>query len=319
MDDSRLLRAAHAHVMRLATIAPAAVAVAAITGLAACGGSAPPSDAQPGTRPTPAAPSQTTVVPAPATVPAPSTRTPGTPAPSASPTSVPPASPSPGPSRPNPGSPGITGWLAGKDWTYIPTTRRVVALTFDAGANADAVPSILATLRREGVPATFFLTGNFVRDFPAAARSIATAGFRIGDHTITHPYLTQLSDTAVQHEITGGAQQIISVTGQNPAPLFRFPYGDADARTIAIANRAGFVPIRWTADTLGWEGTAGHISAPVVVSRVLAAARPGEIVLMHVGSNPDDHTTFDADALPQVISGLRALGYSFVTLDALTG
>jgi peptidoglycan/xylan/chitin deacetylase (PgdA/CDA1 family) len=56
-----------------------------------------------------------------------------------------------------------------------------------------------------------------------------------------------------------------------------------------------------------------------VVSRVLAAARPGEIVLMHVGSNPDDHTTFDADALAQVISGLRARGYSFVTLDALTG
>jgi peptidoglycan/xylan/chitin deacetylase (PgdA/CDA1 family) len=195
----------------------------------------------------------------------------------------------------------------------------VVALTFDAGANADAVPSILATLRRDGVPATFFLTGNFVRDFPAAARSIAAAGFRIGDHTITHPYLTQLSDSAVEHEITGAAQQIISVTGQNPAPLFRFPYGDADARTIAIANRAGFVPVRWTLDTLGWEGTAGHISASVVVSRVLAAARPGEIVLMHVGSNPDDHTTFDADSLPQVISGLRALGYSFVTLDALTG
>jgi peptidoglycan/xylan/chitin deacetylase (PgdA/CDA1 family) len=195
----------------------------------------------------------------------------------------------------------------------------VVALTFDAGANADAVPSILATLRRHGVPATFFLTGNFVRDFPAAARSIAAAGFRIGSHTITHPYLTQFSDTAVQREIAGGAQQIISVTGKNPAPLFRFPYGDADARIIAIANRAGYVPVRWTVDTLGWEGTAGHISASVVVSRVLAAARPGEIVLMHVGSNPDDHTTFDADALPQVISGLRARGYAFVTLDALTG
>jgi peptidoglycan/xylan/chitin deacetylase (PgdA/CDA1 family) len=205
------------------------------------------------------------------------------------------------------------------DWTYIPTTRRVVALTFDAGANANAVPSILATLRREGVAATFFLTGNFVRDFPAAARSIAGAGFRIGDHTITHPYLTQLSDSAVQREIVGGAQQIISVIGKNPAPLFRFPYGDSDTRTIAIANRAGYVPVRWTVDTLGWEGTAGHISASVGVSRVLAAARPGEIVLMHVGSNPDDHTTFDADALAQVISGLRARGYSFVTLDALTG
>jgi peptidoglycan/xylan/chitin deacetylase (PgdA/CDA1 family) len=75
----------------------------------------------------------------------------------------------------------------------------------------------------------------------------------------------------------------------------------------------------WTVDTLGWDGTAAHISASVVVSRVLAAARPGEIVLMHVRSNPGDHTTFDADALPQVISGLRDRRYSFVTLDALTG
>jgi len=66
-------------------------------------------------------------------------------------------------------------------------------------------------------------------------------------------------------------------------------------------------------------GTAGHITVAVVTSRVLGAARPGEIVLMHVGSNPDDHTTLDAGALPRVISELRARGYSFVTLDVLTG
>ena len=53
-----------------------------------------------------------------------------------------------------------------------------------------------------------------------------------------------------------------------------------------------------------------------VVGRVLAAATPGEIVLMHVGANPDDGSTLDAAALPQVISGLRAKGYSFVTLEA---
>jgi peptidoglycan/xylan/chitin deacetylase (PgdA/CDA1 family) len=213
----------------------------------------------------------------------------------------------------------VTGRLAGTDWTAIPTTRRVVALTFDAGANADAVTSILATLRREHVPATFFLTGDFVRAFPAAARAIAAAGHRIGDHTITHPHLSRLSDTAVRHEIVGGAQQITAVTGASPAPLFRFPYGDASARTIALANQAGYVPVRWTVDTLGWEGTSGHISATVVTARVLAALQPGEIVLMHVGSNPDDHSTLDADALPRVISELRARGYTFVTLDMLVG
>ena len=195
----------------------------------------------------------------------------------------------------------------------------MVALTFDAGANADGVAPILATLHHEQVRATFFLTGDFVREFPFAARAIAAAGERIGNHTVSHPYLTRLSDAAFRQQILGAAQQIVAVTGHDPAPLFRFPYGDADARTIALANQAGYVPIRWTADTLGWEGKAGHISAAVVATRVVAGLRPGEIVLMHVGSNPDDHTTFDAEALAQVISALRARGYSFVTLDALTG
>jgi peptidoglycan/xylan/chitin deacetylase (PgdA/CDA1 family) len=244
-----------------------------------------------------------------------------------SPATTPPAAPSRQPSPPGgathppastaPGTAPITGRLAGVDWTAIPTSRHVVALTFDAGANADAVASILSTLRSTGVPATFFLTGNFVRDFPASARAVAAAGYRIGNHTITHPYLTRQGDAAVQHEILGAARQITAVTGVSPAPLFRFPYGDVSAHAIAIANRLGYVPVRWTVDTLGWEGTSGHITTSIVISRVLNGLRPGEIVLMHVGSNPADHSTLDADALPRLISQLRAHGYSFVTLGAL--
>jgi peptidoglycan/xylan/chitin deacetylase (PgdA/CDA1 family) len=54
-----------------------------------------------------------------------------------------------------------------------------------------------------------------------------------------------------------------------------------------------------------------------VTERVLAAAQPGEIVLMHVGSHPEDRSTLDADALPGIIAGLRQRGYTFITLDAL--
>jgi hypothetical protein len=84
-------------------------------------------------------------------------------------------------SPPSRGPAPITGDLAGRDWTYIPTSRHVVAVTFDAGANADGVASVLRTLRAERVPATFFLTGNFVNAFPEAAREIAGSGGRIGD------------------------------------------------------------------------------------------------------------------------------------------
>ena len=85
-------------------------------------------------------------------------------------------SPVPPSSHPLPaGYTSIPARLAGTDWTYIPTTRKVVALTFDAGANDDAVTSILATLQGAHVPATFFLTGSFVSRFAAIARRIGGA------------------------------------------------------------------------------------------------------------------------------------------------
>ena len=107
------------------------------------------------------------------------------------------------------------------------------------------------------------------------------------------------------------------MTGADPWPWFRFPYGDYNAHAISVVNSTGFVPVGWTVDTLGWEGTSGGITAQTVLNRVLGSLRPGEIVLMHCGSNPDDHSTLDAAALPAVIQALQARGYSFVTLDAL--
>jgi peptidoglycan/xylan/chitin deacetylase (PgdA/CDA1 family) len=206
--------------------------------------------------------------------------------------------------------------LLGKEWSVIPTTRHVVALTFDAGANDAGLASILATLRRTGTPATFFLTGNWVSSYPAQAR-IVCSGFRVGNHSVTHPYFTQLSDSQIGTEVLGGAAKIRAVCGANPAPLFRFPFGDRDVRTIAAVNALGYVPVRWTVDTLGWQGSSGGRSAASVLARILGSAQPGEIVLMHVGSHPTDHSTLDADALAQAIDQLRVRGYTFVTLDAL--
>jgi peptidoglycan/xylan/chitin deacetylase (PgdA/CDA1 family) len=111
----------------------------------------------------------------------------------------------------------------------------------------------------------------------------------------------------------------MQAAGADPRPLFRFPYGDRDPRTIAAVNDLGYLPVRWTVDTLGWKGTSGGLSAPQVSDRAANALRPGAIVLMHIGSNPDDGTTLDADALPGMIERIRGAGYSFVTLDSLLG
>src|SRR6185437_7922351 len=209
--------------------------------------------------------------------------------------------------------------LLGTDWTRIPTSSKVVALTFDAGSDAAGLPSIEATLRARKVPATFFLTGNWARGFPAQANLIAQDGYLVGNHSLSHLSFTPLTDAQVTAQVQGAQQAILRVNVADTRPLFRFPSGDRNSRVLADVNRLGYVAVRWTVDSLGWQGTSGGQSAQSVTSRVLAAAQPGEIVLMHLGSNPDDHTTLDANALPAIIDGLRARGYGFVTLKALTG
>jgi len=208
--------------------------------------------------------------------------------------------------------------LGGRVWDVIPTNAKVVALTFDAGANADGVASILKTLGQDHVAASFFLTGNFTTDFPAQAKQMAAAG-RAGDHSISHPDFTTLTDAQMRDQVVGAEQTIKKAAGVDPWPWFRFPYGAYDSHAISVVNSVGFVPVGWTVDTLGWEGTSGGITVSTIVNRVLGSLRPGEIVLMHCGSNPDDHSTLDADALPTIIKDLTARGYSFVTLDALRG
>ena len=207
--------------------------------------------------------------------------------------------------------------LRGLDIERIPTTRRIAALTFDAGAGSAGLAPILATLRSEQVAATFFVTGQWALGNPTGVAEIAAAGHRLANHSMTHPAFRGLSDAQIASELVR-AQAAILAGGADPRPLFRFPYGDRDARTISAVNANGYAAVRWTVDSLGWQGTMGGTRGPgFVVSRVMGAEQPGMIVLMHVGSHPEDGSTLDADALPALIAQLRAAGYSFVTLDVL--
>ncbi|GAA1895480.1 polysaccharide deacetylase family protein [Actinomadura bangladeshensis] len=213
--------------------------------------------------------------------------------------------------------PGVPSALRGKNVTKISTTSKVAALTFDSAWDASGVSSIRATLQRENVPATFFLVGDFARGFPVYSNLLAGSGFRIGDHSDTHPDFTKISDATAKTQVTAARTAIFNTNGAQAVPLFRFPYGAYTASDVTLLNGLGYVPVGWTVDSLGWQGTSGGQTADKVATRVLAAKTPGMIVLMHVGANPDDGTTLDADALPAIIKGLRDAGYSFTTLDAL--
>lgn len=245
---------------------------------------------------------------APAGAPPPTSPAPPAPPPAPEPPATP--SPPPAPQAPFPAA------LAGRDLEVIPGAGAVVALTFDAGANSSGLPGILQTLAATGVRGTFFLTGSWAAANPEGVAAIVAGGHRLGNHSMTHPGFTGLPDAAIGDQLSE-AEQAIRAGGGDPRPLFRFPFGERDTRTIATVNAYGYLPVRWTVDTLGWKGSSGGITAQIVADRVLAGLRPGEIVLMHVGSNPRDGTTLDADALPGMIERIREAGYGFTTLDAL--
>ena len=219
-------------------------------------------------------------------------------------------SPAPTPAR-------LPASLAGAEWTKLPTGDKVVALTFDAGGNDAGVQPILAALGQAGVPATFFLTGRWTEVYPKDARLIADA-YAVGNHTYSHPHLTDLTDAQVASEVTHAETVIAATTGHDPRPLLRFPYGSSNSRVLADVHSLGYGGIRWTVDTLGWEGAASGQSEAGVVQRVLGALQPGEIVLMHVGG-ANDGTTLDAAALPAVIREVQARGYRFVSITEYLG
>ncbi|WP_324652278.1 polysaccharide deacetylase family protein [Georgenia sp. H159] len=240
------------------------------------------------------------------------------PAPQPAPSTEPPREPTPRPTpEPAPPEPALPAAWRGVDLERIATQRRVVALTFDGGSSDAAVSSILGTLDRYDAPATFFVTGAFARSYPDSVRAMARAGHPVGNHSDTHLAYPDLTNAQIHADLAAAESAITALTGRPARPLFRFPYGARTDADIAVVNDAGYLPVRWTVDSLGWKGTSGGLDAGAVAGRVLSGAVAGQIVLLHVGANPDDGTTLDADALPAIIEGLRAQGYELIDLADL--
>jgi peptidoglycan/xylan/chitin deacetylase (PgdA/CDA1 family) len=89
-----------------------------------------------------------------------------------------------------------------------------------------------------------------------------------------------MTDGQVRRQVASARATILQATGQDPRPLFRFPFGDSTTHDLRLVNDLGYVAVGWTVDTLGWQGTSGGRSVSSVVGRVLTAAVPGEIVLI---------------------------------------
>ena len=198
----------------------------------------------------------------------------------------------------------------GKEYSKVPGTAKVVALTFDAAYDPAPLKSILATLKAEELPATFFLTGEFVRDFPDSVAGIVAGGYPIGNHSYSHPDFATIDDAEIRSQLERTATLIREAGAEDPRPLFRPPYGSRDAHILSVLADEGYVSVYWTIDTLDWkpDRTGEQIRAAV-----LEKVQPGAIILMHVGGKAT------AGILPTLVEDLRARGYGFVDLRTALG
>jgi peptidoglycan/xylan/chitin deacetylase (PgdA/CDA1 family) len=143
---------------------------------------------------------------------------------------------------------------------------------------------------------------------PSETRRIASNPlFEIGSHSYIHPHMTRVSVERMRAELTRTQDVMFRLTGRR-GKLFRPPYGEYDDTLINVATSLGLQTITWSVVT---GDPDKHVNARSIVSTVLHRSKSGSIIIMHVNGR-GWHT---AEALPQVIAGLRAKHYRFVTVS----
>jgi len=180
---------------------------------------------------------------------------------------------------------------------------KCVALTFDDGPGP-LTPTLLDRLDAAGVLATFFVLGQNVRIHPDVVARMSNSGMVVANHTWDHRDMKRLSLPEARSEVDRTSAEIARVTGRSTT-LLRPPYGSMSPQLSSL----GQALILWDVDTEDWKNR----DAAITTSRALATVRAGSIILMH-----DIHAS-TIDAVPGIIAGLKARGFTLVTVPQLLG
>jgi peptidoglycan/xylan/chitin deacetylase (PgdA/CDA1 family) len=186
--------------------------------------------------------------------------------------------------------------------------RREIALTFDDGPGP-YTPGVLIALNRLSVKATFFVVGRQEQAFRTAMMAAIGRGHVIGDHTENHSRLARLAPLEQYAEMLGPLHSLAQFGLPRPQ-LFRPPYGSYNDATFEGLRRLGMLMVLWSVDSRDYA----RPGVRQIVDRVVGAARPGAIVLMHDGGGDRSQTIA---AIPKIVKRLRAKHYRFVTVPQL--
>ena len=190
-----------------------------------------------------------------------------------------------------------------------PNDRMEIALSFDDGPHPRLTPRILDILEEYDIRATFFMVGENVGYYPAAAHAVAEAGHEIANHTFSHRRFGHMGAEDLRREITSCEEALASITDA-PVRLVRPPEGEMNEAVRLVAGELDYRIILWDVDTRDWA----HTPPEAISKHILDTIRPGDIILMHDFIGYDSPTP---EALRMVIPALLERGYHFVTVGEL--
>lgn len=183
-----------------------------------------------------------------------------------------------------------------------------VALTFDDGPARGTTHRLVQVLRRNEVPATFFMVGQRVAANPSTALEVERAGFLTANHSWAHRDMSRQSYREVRRSLRA-TRRAMKDAGLHPTDLMRPPYGALAKPARRAIRDSGYVSVMWTDDSLDWKSG----SSRQIAGRILAGLHPGRnIVLQHDGVN---RSPISVAAVDRVIRVAKRRGYCFTALD----
>jgi len=190
-----------------------------------------------------------------------------------------------------------------------------VVLTFDDGPDPEFTPRILDILKKEKVPASFFVVGSMVEKNIPLLRRIYDEGYEIGNHTYLHPDISTISLERVNLELNATRKLIESVTGRSTI-LFRPPFNaDAEPQTlaevipVAESRKQRYITIGESIDPWDWQP---GVTADSILARTIRQHENGSMILLHdAGGDTREETV---KALPGIIHFFKSKGYQFTTI-----
>lgn len=184
---------------------------------------------------------------------------------------------------------------------------KILSLTFIAGPHRTNTPALLDLLKEHKIKATFFVLGKHAELYPKIIERMVKEGHEVGNNSMNHPHFKNLTDEEILEEIRATQKAIRRAAPVVPT-YFRPPYGSiTPEQQTLIQTKLGIVAVLWSIDSRDWLRHEPKVTA----KRVIDAAHPGGIVLLHDIHKP----TVEATRL--IIEGLKKIEYRFTTVGSL--